>query len=183
LGEDTFSEGTVRNAVNGIDPMRPGRIKVIGKVLARYGDGVPYKRLIARNRRLAYIMSDAWHTSISVGINNDCPMEFRVQLGGIVEFWACRSGGKEEFDMSFESAALRRFLDLGASALAKAEARVAAEQARTEESDDVDGGCHTSSSSEAPSRIPSATALTSARDSGTENTTDGRCVHGARSSA
>ena len=29
LGEDTFSEGTVRNAVNGIDPMRPGRIKVI----------------------------------------------------------------------------------------------------------------------------------------------------------
>jgi hypothetical protein len=47
MGEDTFSEGTVRNAVNGIDPMRPGRIKVICRVLARYGDGVPYEHLIA----------------------------------------------------------------------------------------------------------------------------------------
>ena len=46
LGEDTFAEGTMRNAVNGIDPMRPGRIKVICKVLAKYGDGIPYKRLV-----------------------------------------------------------------------------------------------------------------------------------------
>jgi hypothetical protein len=45
MGEDTLSEGTVRNAVNGIDPMRPGRIKVICKVLAKYGDGVPYEHL------------------------------------------------------------------------------------------------------------------------------------------
>jgi hypothetical protein len=45
LGEDTFSEGTMRNAVNGIDPMRPGRITVICKVTARYGDGIPYRRL------------------------------------------------------------------------------------------------------------------------------------------
>jgi hypothetical protein len=47
LGEDTFSEGSVRNAVNGIDPMRPGRIKVICRVLARYGDGIPYAQLVA----------------------------------------------------------------------------------------------------------------------------------------
>jgi hypothetical protein len=45
FGEDTFSEVTMRNAVNGIDPMRPGRIKVICGVLARYGDGMPYERL------------------------------------------------------------------------------------------------------------------------------------------
>ncbi len=45
IGEDTFAEGTVRNAVNGIDPMRPGRIKVICRVLARYGDGLLYERL------------------------------------------------------------------------------------------------------------------------------------------
>lgn len=46
LGEDTFSEGTVRNAVNGLDPMREGRIRVICKVTARYGDGILYRRLV-----------------------------------------------------------------------------------------------------------------------------------------
>lgn len=46
LGPDTFAEGTVRNAVNGIDPMRPGRIKVICRVLAKYGDDIPYGELV-----------------------------------------------------------------------------------------------------------------------------------------
>lgn len=46
LGADEFSEGTVRNAVNGIDPMRPGRIRVICKVTRKYGDGIPYGQLI-----------------------------------------------------------------------------------------------------------------------------------------
>jgi hypothetical protein len=46
LGLDTFSEGTVRNAVNGIDPMRPGRIRVICRVTAKYGDGIPYAELV-----------------------------------------------------------------------------------------------------------------------------------------
>jgi hypothetical protein len=46
MGLDTFSEGTMRNAVNGIDPMRPGRIRVICKVLAKYGDGISYGRLV-----------------------------------------------------------------------------------------------------------------------------------------
>lgn len=50
LGLDTFSEGTVRNAVNGIDPMRPGRIKVICRVLAKYGDGIPYTQLVDDER-------------------------------------------------------------------------------------------------------------------------------------
>jgi hypothetical protein len=49
LGEDTFSEGTVRNAVNGIDPMREGRIRVICRVTARYGDGISYARLVVEN--------------------------------------------------------------------------------------------------------------------------------------
>lgn len=49
LGDDTFSEGTVRNAVNGRDPMREGRIRVICRVTARYGDGIPYRRLVADN--------------------------------------------------------------------------------------------------------------------------------------
>ncbi|GAB3466864.1 hypothetical protein [Actinophytocola sediminis] len=47
LGEDTFPAGTMRNVINGIDPMREGRIRVICKVTARYGDGIPYHRLVA----------------------------------------------------------------------------------------------------------------------------------------
>lgn len=47
VGEDTIPEGTMRNAVNGIDPMRPGRIKLICKITAKYGDGIPYEQLIA----------------------------------------------------------------------------------------------------------------------------------------
>jgi hypothetical protein len=46
LGLDTFSEGTVRNAINGIDPMRSGRIRVICRVTAKYGDGIPYVELV-----------------------------------------------------------------------------------------------------------------------------------------
>lgn len=47
LGDDTFSEGTVRNAVNGIDPMRRRRILVICKVTAKYGDGLTYAAVTA----------------------------------------------------------------------------------------------------------------------------------------
>ncbi len=47
IGDDVFSVGTVRNAVNGLDPMRRGRILVICKVTAHYGDGIPYRRLVA----------------------------------------------------------------------------------------------------------------------------------------
>lgn len=46
LGDDVFAEGTVRNAVNGINPMRPRRIRIIARVTARYGDGIPYAHLI-----------------------------------------------------------------------------------------------------------------------------------------
>lgn len=49
VGDDTFPEGTMRNVVNGIDPMRPGRIRVICKVTAKYGDGIPYAQLIAQD--------------------------------------------------------------------------------------------------------------------------------------
>jgi len=47
LGEDNFPEGTMRNAVNGIDPMRPRRIRVISKVMTKYGDGLTYDELTA----------------------------------------------------------------------------------------------------------------------------------------
>lgn len=46
MSDDTFAEGTMRNAVNGIDPMRPGRIRVICKVMSKYGDGIPYEELV-----------------------------------------------------------------------------------------------------------------------------------------
>jgi hypothetical protein len=53
FGEDSFPEGTLRNAVNGIDPMRPGRIRVICKVTARYGDGIPYAQLVINDQNKA----------------------------------------------------------------------------------------------------------------------------------
>jgi hypothetical protein len=46
LGLDDISEGTMRNAVNGIDPMRRGRIKLICRVTAKYGDGIAYEHLV-----------------------------------------------------------------------------------------------------------------------------------------
>lgn len=45
IGDDTIPEGTMRNAVNGIDPMRPGRILLICRVMAKYGDGRTYAQL------------------------------------------------------------------------------------------------------------------------------------------
>ena len=39
----------MRKVVNGIEPMRPGRVKVICKVLAKYGDGIPYDGLVANH--------------------------------------------------------------------------------------------------------------------------------------
>jgi hypothetical protein len=46
ITEDTVSEGVMRNAVNGIDPMRPGRINLIRKITEKYGDGIAYERLV-----------------------------------------------------------------------------------------------------------------------------------------
>lgn len=46
LGLDDITEGTMRNAVNGIDPMRPGRIKLISRVTAKYGDGIAYDQIV-----------------------------------------------------------------------------------------------------------------------------------------
>jgi hypothetical protein len=51
MGDDTFPAGTLRNVVNGIDPMRPGRIRVICRVTARYGDGIPYDQLVEDDNR------------------------------------------------------------------------------------------------------------------------------------
>lgn len=47
LGMGYFNTDTMRNVVNGIDPMAAGRIRVICRVTARYGDQIPYERLIA----------------------------------------------------------------------------------------------------------------------------------------
>lgn len=50
LGEDKVSAGAMRNAVNGIDPMRPGRIRLICRVTEKYGDGIRYEDLVDRAR-------------------------------------------------------------------------------------------------------------------------------------
>jgi hypothetical protein len=49
LSEDTISEGAMRNVVNGIDGMRVGRIKLICRVTAKYGDGIGYEELLVRD--------------------------------------------------------------------------------------------------------------------------------------
>jgi hypothetical protein len=49
LGMGYFNTETMRNVVNGIDPMAPGRIRVVCRVTARYGDGIPYERLVAES--------------------------------------------------------------------------------------------------------------------------------------
>lgn len=49
LSEDTISEGAMRNVVNGIDGMRVGRIKLICRVTAKYGDGIAYEELVVRD--------------------------------------------------------------------------------------------------------------------------------------
>lgn len=46
LGLDEITEGTMRNVVNGIDPMRRGRIRLICRVTAKYGDGIAYEQLV-----------------------------------------------------------------------------------------------------------------------------------------
>ena len=51
LGEDKVPDGVMRNAVNGIDPMRPGRINLISRVTEMYGDGIPYRELAADENR------------------------------------------------------------------------------------------------------------------------------------
>ncbi|GAB3446317.1 hypothetical protein [Actinophytocola sediminis] len=51
LGEDTISEGSMRNAVNGIDPMRPGRIRLVCRVTQKYGDGLQYEDLVRDRQR------------------------------------------------------------------------------------------------------------------------------------
>lgn len=50
LGDDVIPEGTMRNAVNGIDPMRSSRIRLICQATARQGKGIPYGHLVVDNR-------------------------------------------------------------------------------------------------------------------------------------
>lgn len=51
LGQDVFREGSLRNAVNGIDPMRARRIRVICKVTAKFGDGLSYAELVEQPKQ------------------------------------------------------------------------------------------------------------------------------------
>jgi len=44
--DDDISEGVMRNAVNGHDPMRPGRIRLIVKVTEKYGSALSYEHLV-----------------------------------------------------------------------------------------------------------------------------------------
>jgi hypothetical protein len=72
------------------------------------------------------VMSDGLTVRSSVAIDEDCSMRFRLHGGGVVEFWA---GDGEEFDMSFDVRALRRFIDLAVRAVAEDDALRAREQA------------------------------------------------------
>lgn len=45
--DDLIPEGVMRNAVNGIDPMRIGRIKVIARVTDKYQPLLPLTALVA----------------------------------------------------------------------------------------------------------------------------------------
>jgi hypothetical protein len=65
-------------------------------------------------------MSGVWNTKVSVRIDEQCPMRFRVHNKDVVEFWG--DGDRNEFDVSFEVEALRRFLELGTRAVADADA-------------------------------------------------------------
>ena len=77
-------------------------------------------------------MSGVWNTHVSVRIEEECPMRFRVYSKDVVEFWA--NGDRHEFDMSIEVEALRRFLELGARAVADADAlRAQNRRCRSEE--------------------------------------------------
>jgi hypothetical protein len=48
IGDDSIPEGTMRNAVNGIDPMRPGRIRLSSKVTSKYGEELTYSQLLGQ---------------------------------------------------------------------------------------------------------------------------------------
>lgn len=65
-------------------------------------------------------MSGVWNTHVSVQVDEGCPMRFRVYSKDVVEFRT--SGDRNEFDVSFEVEALRQFLELGARAVADADA-------------------------------------------------------------
>ncbi|GAB3461377.1 hypothetical protein [Actinophytocola sediminis] len=74
VGADDFPEATMRNVVNGIDPMRPGRIKVICRVTAKYGDGIPYEQLVMESgcateygvHHLSVSMTRATHAALDI---------------------------------------------------------------------------------------------------------------------
>jgi hypothetical protein len=68
-------------------------------------------------------MSELSVANVSMGIDEGCPMWFRVHNPDIIEFRADGGRGGAEFDVSFEVAALRRFLELGAGAVAEADSQ------------------------------------------------------------
>lgn len=133
LTEDVFAEGTVRNAINGIDPMRPGRIRVIAKVTARHSDGIPYAQLIAdaqppnqdvrasspeTNSGKEIMIMRTEHLSVDtcVTIQGGCPAEYNI-CGHVVEFHF--GGPRDGFHFAFDEVALRKLVALSAEAVAE----------------------------------------------------------------
>lgn len=49
--DDPISPEVLRGAVNGYDPMREGRIKVLVRVTELYGDPIPYGRLAVGEKK------------------------------------------------------------------------------------------------------------------------------------
>ena len=60
-------------------------------------------------------------TNTSVDIDTGCPLRFRVHEDDIIDIIAI--GERQEFAATFESAALREFVEVANQALAEADAR------------------------------------------------------------
>ena len=65
---------------------------------------------------------DLLRTSASVDIDAGCPLRFRVHEDDIIDITA--AGDRQEFTITFQSTALREFLDVGAQALGESDTRI-----------------------------------------------------------
>jgi hypothetical protein len=80
-------------------------------------------------------MAEVLITNVSIGVEAGSRMWFRVLDKGTVEFHADGDRGGSEFDVSFDVEALRRFIELGARAVADADARRTRNKADADQTD------------------------------------------------
>jgi hypothetical protein len=80
-------------------------------------------------------MAEVLITNASIAVEAGSRMWFRVLDKGTVEFRADGDRGGSELDVSFDVEALRRFIELGARAVADADARRTRNKADTDQRD------------------------------------------------